>query len=288
MFRPVTSAVSALWGFVANGHQAVHHVSSSPSKIPYGGFSPVRLQTEWANRHLRRRVLARRLIGGQRIRHLSTLALTGNLPSQAVRGTPGGPLSVQRPLARQRVVLSRQLKRYYGLIRASDALRPAYVFTGRSLPLGRTPEGPQFKLRVCASVPFPVPRRIRWPSTVVLPPVLAFARFAGARHPHAHLSRFLWRFNEAAEFALCCGPEAWLALHRQGRLLSSFHPMSHLTGTSNMTTRQTVNLPRPDFHRLDTQPYGLRAKQTQFFVTTCFTELGMTAEMVRGCVREIL
>jgi hypothetical protein len=45
MFRPVTSNVSALSGVVANGHQAIHFVSSAPSKIPYGGFSPVRLQT---------------------------------------------------------------------------------------------------------------------------------------------------------------------------------------------------------------------------------------------------
>ena len=45
MFRPMTSNVSALSGAVANGHQAMHFVSSAPSKIPYGGFSPVRLQT---------------------------------------------------------------------------------------------------------------------------------------------------------------------------------------------------------------------------------------------------
>jgi len=45
MIRPMTSSVSALSGFVANGHQAIHFVSSTPSKIPYGGFSPVRLQT---------------------------------------------------------------------------------------------------------------------------------------------------------------------------------------------------------------------------------------------------
>jgi hypothetical protein len=32
-----------------------------------------------------------------------------------------------------------------------------------------------------------------------------------------------------------------LALHRQGRLHSSFHPASRLIGMSNMTTRQTVN-----------------------------------------------
>src|SRR5437867_12997154 len=45
MIRPMTSNVSALSGCVANGHQAIHFVSSAPSKIPYGGFSPVRLQT---------------------------------------------------------------------------------------------------------------------------------------------------------------------------------------------------------------------------------------------------
>jgi hypothetical protein len=45
MIRPMTSSVSALSGIVANGHQAIHFVSSAPSKIPYGGFSPVRLQT---------------------------------------------------------------------------------------------------------------------------------------------------------------------------------------------------------------------------------------------------
>ena len=45
MIRPMTSSVSALSGIVANGHQAIHFVSSAPSKIPYGEFSPVRLQT---------------------------------------------------------------------------------------------------------------------------------------------------------------------------------------------------------------------------------------------------
>jgi len=43
--RSVASNVSALSGGVANGHQTIQHVSSSLSKIPYGGFSPVRLQT---------------------------------------------------------------------------------------------------------------------------------------------------------------------------------------------------------------------------------------------------
>jgi hypothetical protein len=50
MIRPMTSNVAALSGIVANGHQAIHFVSSAPSKIPYGGFSPVRLQTRLTQR----------------------------------------------------------------------------------------------------------------------------------------------------------------------------------------------------------------------------------------------
>ena len=45
MIRSMTSDVSALSGCVAKSHQTIHFVSSAPSKIPYGGFSPVRLQT---------------------------------------------------------------------------------------------------------------------------------------------------------------------------------------------------------------------------------------------------
>jgi hypothetical protein len=45
MFRSMASDVSALSSSVANGHQTLHLVSPTPSKIPYGGFSPVRLQT---------------------------------------------------------------------------------------------------------------------------------------------------------------------------------------------------------------------------------------------------
>jgi len=44
MFRLMTSNVSIVSNFVAKGHQAMHHVSCLPSKIPYVGFSPIRLQ----------------------------------------------------------------------------------------------------------------------------------------------------------------------------------------------------------------------------------------------------
>ena len=70
MLRPMTSNVSALSGIVANGHQALHFVSSAPSKIPYGGFSPVRLQTRLTQRPPSQ-AYRRRLIG----RHCSYLRL---------------------------------------------------------------------------------------------------------------------------------------------------------------------------------------------------------------------
>jgi hypothetical protein len=40
----MASAVSALSGIVANGHQIVPTVPPPPRFIPYGGFSPVRLE----------------------------------------------------------------------------------------------------------------------------------------------------------------------------------------------------------------------------------------------------
>ena len=46
----MTSSVSVVSDFVANSHQIIPNDSCSPSKIPYGGFSPVRLQTRFQPR----------------------------------------------------------------------------------------------------------------------------------------------------------------------------------------------------------------------------------------------
>jgi hypothetical protein len=62
--------VSALSSIVANSHQTLHVVSPTPSKIPYGGFSPVRLQTHLTPRPPSR-AQPRLLIG----RHCSYLDL---------------------------------------------------------------------------------------------------------------------------------------------------------------------------------------------------------------------
>ena len=52
---------------------------------------------------------------------------------QEVETFPAGAL-VQRPLARHRVMLSRRVIAYYGLIRASRGLSPTYDFVDESLP----------------------------------------------------------------------------------------------------------------------------------------------------------
>lgn len=84
----------------------------------------------------------------------------------------------QRPLARQRVMLSHRVIAYYGLIRASRPLLPTYVFAGRSLPSGQGREVPHFYLRVLRSVPSPLPRRtVRLHLVVAWPIVVAFTVF---------------------------------------------------------------------------------------------------------------
>ena len=84
MIRPMTPDESALSSFVANGHQAIHFVSSAPSKIPYGGFSPVRLQTGCQQRPS----LALQLIlvrAGQKQRHAGVPRHTGKARPSSIR-----------------------------------------------------------------------------------------------------------------------------------------------------------------------------------------------------------
>ena len=98
---------------------------------------------------------------------------------------------IQRPFARQRVILSRCLKRYYGLICASPFLPPIYALDGRSLPNGRPGEGPHFQLHVSLDVPPSLPRwigQVRLAVASLL--VQAFAVSVAARHPQTRARRF--------------------------------------------------------------------------------------------------
>ena len=170
---------------------------------------------------LRRAVLARTYTPCQCDPRI-LIAIAGICSGSSVAAPP-----VQRPLARQRVVLSRQVSAYYGLIRDSGLLPLTYALYSGSLWPNYFPPGDQrFPNLLCVSVahvPHSVPRWIvRLLLTVTSSHVLAFAIFVLARHPLAHKTGSLWRVNEAASFALCYGPWGLLALPRPGLLLSSF------------------------------------------------------------------
>jgi len=237
--RSVTSEVSAISSFVAKGHQTMHYVSSSLSKIPYGGFSPVRLQTGIQPQPslVRCGLSARPTFTRILTTYMRLKSLTQNrahrirrrAKAQAVLPSLSKANPVQRPLALRRVMLSPQVIAYYGLIRNSQPLPSTYGLYDGSLPYGLVWAGierlPNLLRISLSSVPPYVPRRARrLHLTVPSPSVLAFATFAQARHPQSHTRRFSrGSCNEAARFASCYGPEELLALHRQGRLLSSFH-----------------------------------------------------------------
>ena len=247
MFRPMTSNVSTFSGFVANGHQALQYVSSSPSKIPYVGFSPIRLQTGIqpqpspgrhslsarptytypAQTYRRPKLLPQKRVGPQRYRWFFRCRAKAQSGLHSILSASN---PVQRPLALQRVMLSHQVIAYYGLIRNSRPLPPIYVLYDGSLPYGHVWAGierlPNLLRMSLSTVPPSGPRRAeRLPTTVPSPPVLAFTISARARHPQPHARRFSrGQRNEASKFTLCYGPVELLALHRQGRLLSSFRP----------------------------------------------------------------
>jgi len=232
LFRSMTSKVSTFSGFVAKGHQTLHYGSSSPSKIPYVGFSPVRLQTgiqlEPSSDH-------QSLSTGPAYPHntltyiqsqsssFSSVALSGKFGEDPILNNP-----VQRPLAPRPVMLSGQISAYYGLIRNSRSIPSTYELYDGSLPYGLVWAGVErLPNLLCISflvVPPLVPRWTgRVPLTVASPLVLAFATSEQARHPQPHARRFSrGKSNVANKFALRYGPMRLLALPRPGRLLPSF------------------------------------------------------------------
>ena len=124
-------------------------VSSSLSKIPYGGFSPVRLQTGSMAIPPRpspsRTGLSARPTSPRHPRaYTRLLSLSPKRANSYRRGTcvqaalpsSDADLPVQRSLAPQRVVLSHRISAYYDLIRAPRSLRTIYALFIRPLPLG--------------------------------------------------------------------------------------------------------------------------------------------------------
>jgi hypothetical protein len=122
------------------------------------------------------------------------------------------------------------------------------------------PQGvPQFNLRIYLIVPPLQPRRSEWLlMTVASPPASAFAIPAEARQTQRHHRRLSGgQYNEATKFTSCYGPMSCSPDPGTDFYFRAFSSISHLIEKSNITTWVNSQFPRPDFHRLDTQPYGL-------------------------------
>jgi hypothetical protein len=225
----------------------MQYVSSSPSKIPYVGFSPVRLQTGIGPRssHTQDGLSARPAFThpGQTYTWSKLSPQKGNIPQLYSRFFRNGDKAqpdlpsilmssnpVQRPLARRRVMLSLRVNAYYGLIRNSQPLPSTYGLYDGSLSYGLVWTGierlPNLLRVSFSSVPPSGPRRTkRLQSTVASSLILAFAPSAWARHPQfRHAGSEADRVTRLQSSLKCYGPAGLLALHRQGLLLPSFHP----------------------------------------------------------------
>jgi hypothetical protein len=259
----------------------MQHVSSSLSKIPYGGFSPVRLQT---GEQPRPSPGADGLSARPAYPHPRPTYTWPPLPAQrGVNPRAGaGPTVVEPRLKRHSpppppALQSRGPWLARGFccpagssptMASCETLAPLpaiYALYAGSLPYGLVWAGSErFPNLLRMSVPAVPPSVPRWTDRVRLAVpssiALAFAFSAEARHPHAHARRFSRGLrNEAAKFTSCYGPAGLLALHRQGRLRPSLRPPGRPGRASGITMRAHSQFPQPDLHRLDMRPYGLHA-----------------------------
>ena len=178
-------------------------VSPSPSKIPYSGFSPVRLQTEIQpppstyppTLSVARIRSASRFYKRLESRHPvrathSRVYRSRSRTDQAVLSPVTQDDSVQRPLAHQWVMLSRRVIAYYGLIRASRVLPSTYLFVdGSSYPWdlsGRDARGsPIYSLFLYLRAALRTPVNRMAASGCASPFALAFVASIRTRHPQS-------------------------------------------------------------------------------------------------------
>jgi hypothetical protein len=180
------------------------YVSSSPSKIPYSGFSPVRLQTGFQPRPSSNllslsarpaftttsRIYTRlKSLSSERADYVRPRTYVQSELSPSDADPP-----VQRSLAPQRVMLSRRIIAYYYLMRASRLLPPVYGLSSGSLPYGLVWAGNEKVPNLsCSSVPnraiFRTPAAGRLLMVIASSSTLASSTFAKDRRPHPHACR---------------------------------------------------------------------------------------------------
>jgi len=242
MIRSMTSIVSALSGIVANGHQTLHFVSSAPSKIPYGGFSPVRLQTRFTPRPPSA-AGTHHLIGRHGSYLRPQLRLRHGTCVQSVPGASDQNHESSGPWLPDRFFCPASSSLTMATSEALGFSGPLICFVRPALPrtlVRENPEIPQFILSVFPRVPSSVPRWVRpLRVTVSSGSMLPFASFQQARDPQlparrfsqGHVTRLQSSLYGTARSVACPSPtrafttklaplrvtsaRCWLSLHRQ-------------------------------------------------------------------------
>jgi hypothetical protein len=264
MIRPVTSNVAALSGLVANGHQAIHFVSSAPSKIPYGGFSPVRLQTRLTQRPpspaYRRRLIGRhcRYLRPRRLIRSGTCVQAAPKTSDHDRESSGPwlPSRLYCPVGSSLTMATsaplsaiRRLMDYSVGLRSQPASRRGSpIYSARPFTPCRRPYsgGSRDCLRRCLHRGCCL-RHFRIGSATTSPTIPD--RVGRVTKLQRSLDATAWR---------CCSPGSGPGLYDRA-CMGGVTPNAHV-GYHWMVHR---HLPSPDFHRLDWQPYGLQTKYTK-------------------------
>jgi hypothetical protein len=220
----MASLVSALSGLVANGHQVMHSGSSSLSKIPYGGFSPVRLQTGFQPRPSPTAHTRPRLIRGQKSAAPSPtgIPLRGSHRFKAAlekqsrgRFRSRGPWLANGLFCPAGSLLTMASSESLASIRRLMILRPADTQNARESQL--LSACPFFR----AIGPTPADRVVVGGSNATR---AAFDDLGRSRHPRIRLIGSRRRRNEAAPFALCYGPEDCSPCTEKGFYIRAFIP----------------------------------------------------------------
>jgi hypothetical protein len=227
-------------------HRRDSHPLEHPlaSLHPYGGVSPVRLQTGIPPRPS----LPRRSSSVHP--RAAYTRFKSRSPKRASSRSRTGVQAALSPSDRTLPSRGPGLAGGFGCPARSMLTMTSTQTLGPSRPLRSSPTSwtwaERFPHLLClslSSLPSSVPRhtgRLPVPSSSAL----AFPLSVGGRRLHSPRAPVpAWPCNEAAKFALGYGPEESLALHRPGRLPSSFHLLSRLKKASSITTR--VNQPIP-------------------------------------------
>jgi hypothetical protein len=144
-------------------------------------------------------------------------------------------------------------------VRRVFALRPR---------MGWLQELPQFAPRLFSFVPPSVPRQTRrLHMTVASPPALAFAFSAQARHLYIHAHRFprgrVTRLQSSL-YAPAYAAARRIASPSPARTFTfELSPPESPQRSVEYNYAGNSQFPRPDFHRLETRPYGLRTEGTE-------------------------